>query len=82
MVEDITVKVGMGMSSGFYTWISEFFSRKITRKNGAEIRRLLVNFSPDPIAFEVSREWRTLVSSGHSTSTHIGAWSALVLTPS
>jgi phage tail-like protein len=33
--EDITVKVGMGMSPKFYTWISEFFNRKITRKNGA-----------------------------------------------
>jgi maltooligosyltrehalose trehalohydrolase len=53
---------------------------EITRKNGAEIRRLLVNFSAHPIAFEVSPEWRTLVSSGESTKTHIGAWSALVLT--
>ncbi len=33
--EDITVKVGMGMSKAFYTWISDFFNRKITRKNGA-----------------------------------------------
>jgi len=33
--EDITLKVGMGMSPAFYTWVSEFFTRKITRKNGA-----------------------------------------------
>ena len=33
--EDITLKVGMGMSPVFYTWIADFFKRKITRKNGA-----------------------------------------------
>jgi phage tail-like protein len=33
--EDISIKVGMGMSSSFYTWIADFFNRKVTRKNGA-----------------------------------------------
>ena len=33
--EDLTIKVGMGMSPSFYTWISDFFTRKVTRKNGA-----------------------------------------------
>lgn len=33
--EDISIKVGMGMSSSFYSWISDFFNRKVTRKNGA-----------------------------------------------
>lgn len=35
--EDISIKVGMGMSTAFYTWISDFFNRKITRKNGAVV---------------------------------------------
>jgi phage tail-like protein len=33
--EDISLKVGMGMSPTFYQWISDFFTRKVTRKNGA-----------------------------------------------
>jgi phage tail-like protein len=33
--EDISIKVGMGMSKSFYTWVSDFFNRKVTRKNGA-----------------------------------------------
>ena len=32
--EDITIKVGMGMSECFYKWISDFFNRKVSRKNG------------------------------------------------
>jgi phage tail-like protein len=32
--EDISIRCGMGMSKTFYTWISDFFNRKITRKNG------------------------------------------------
>jgi phage tail-like protein len=33
--DDISLKVGMGMSSDFYAWISDFFNRKVTRKNGS-----------------------------------------------
>src|SRR5690349_19170443 len=33
--EDIKVQVGMAASEGFYTWMSEFFSGKGTRKSGA-----------------------------------------------
>jgi phage tail-like protein len=33
--EDITLKVGMGMSPTFYEWIADFFTRKVTRRNGA-----------------------------------------------
>jgi phage tail-like protein len=33
--EDISIKVGMGMSPSFYSWVSEFVDRKLTRKNGA-----------------------------------------------
>jgi phage tail-like protein len=35
--EDITIKVGMAMSQSFYGWVTEFFNRKLTRKNGAII---------------------------------------------
>src|SRR5262249_47349676 len=33
--EDIKLQVGMAMSSPFYTWISDFFTGKATRKTGA-----------------------------------------------
>ncbi len=33
--EDIVLKVGMGMSPTFYTWIEDFFTRKVSRRNGA-----------------------------------------------
>jgi T4-like virus tail tube protein gp19 len=33
--EDIKVQVGMAASEGFYTWMSEFFNGKGTRKSGA-----------------------------------------------
>ena len=34
---DITLQVGMGMSKVFYSWIADFFKRKVTRKNGSVI---------------------------------------------
>jgi phage tail-like protein len=33
--EDITIRCGMGLSPDFYKWITDFFGRKLTRKNGA-----------------------------------------------
>jgi phage tail-like protein len=33
--DDISLQVGMGMSPAFYSWINDFFARKITRKNGS-----------------------------------------------
>jgi hypothetical protein len=34
---DITLQVGMGLAPPFYSWIADFFNRKITRKSGAII---------------------------------------------
>jgi hypothetical protein len=34
---DITLQVGMGLAPPFYSWISDFFNRTVTRKNGAII---------------------------------------------
>jgi phage tail-like protein len=33
--EDVSFKVGMGMSKAFYAWVTDFFDRKLVRKNGA-----------------------------------------------
>jgi hypothetical protein len=52
---------------------------EITRKNGVHTRRLVVNLGAEPVAFTIAPEWRTMVSSGTSSETHIGAHSALVL---
>ncbi len=34
---DITLQVGMGLAPPFYSWIADFFNRKISRKSGAII---------------------------------------------
>lgn len=36
--EDITLKVGFGLSTAFYAWVTDFFNRKLTRKNGAIVQ--------------------------------------------